>query len=162
MSSATYVPIATIDQFQACENKGLQFQLLQGDWTDSCFGHYAWVDLKDVIKRGAVRAVLEPTLEKVDLNFLVGSGILCEFWDSTESTIGMLDSIKTSDHLFYFIKDRHGDCLAQNNCEPLLNYWHSTHSFNDHDVLDHLFKYWHYETLGACVKLTHLKAGYTL
>jgi hypothetical protein len=70
---------------------------------------------------------IKPSLKKIDLSCLVGSGVLCEFGPN-QDTVGYLMSINGSSH--------------NRNCGP--------NSFESFEYCRPLFNHWHHHTGGEC------------
>lgn len=160
--------IKTLVEFaQAVEDGDCIEYLLSesGEWeeADVIDGGDSIAFVVDGIKDNRFRIKQEP--KKIDLSFLVGSGIDCEFKDKGQigyPVIGELASIQSGEYELL-------NGTFWHHCRPRMNHWHSVHNLKDlsfHQILENAG--FELEFIGGndtpveAFKITGIKEGYTL
>ena len=150
--------IKTVVEFAQAVEDGKEFETYdnKGLWSKRSIDKLTIWDTQMLIADGLIRVKQAP--QKIDLSFLIDSGIDCEFWDRGRLTysVGKLESIKTD--------GRYTLCrFTYAHCRPRMNEWLSSHNLEDNqNQLGDLSRCFIFERRGTCYKITGIKEGYTL
>ena len=150
--------IKTLVEFAQAVQDGKEFEIRSSSpyWHQYSIDVLVLIRLKTDIENGNIRIKQSP--QKIDLSFLIDSGIDCEFWDRGQLTyiVGKLESIKTD--------GRYTLCrFTYAHCRPRMNEWLSSHNLTSiKRQLDDLSRCFIFECRGTCYKITGIKEGFEL